>query len=97
MVYFDLYVRAPEGSRYDDPRNMKRIDEQLIRILSASFLAPDGTPIRESDGTYVVRIYDGNPFTLELVRWTLEEYYGLRCVRLVEYSGDGKVVRDMKL
>jgi hypothetical protein len=97
MGCFDLYVKAPEGSEYDATREMERIDKHLIRMCPASFRAPNGIPIRENDGTYAVRIYDGNPVTLEFVRWILEEHYGLRCVRLVEYSDDGKVVKDEKL
>ena len=92
MPYYDLYVRAPAGSGYNDPNAMRRVDEHLIVMFPASFLAPKGVPVKMDDGTYPVRIYDGNVMTLRLVRRFLERHYGLKSVKLVKYSDTGEKI-----
>ena len=56
MAYVDLYVRAPEP--INNPGCIKRIDDELMMVAPACFLAPppSGTPIQEVDGTWSVRV-----------------------------------------
>ncbi len=80
--WFQLYVKAPEGNGYTTPQAMKRIDSTLIDRFAASFVAPEGLPIREPDGTWEIRVLVADQ--LKKVKQFITEGYGLEIVREVK-------------
>lgn len=82
--WYQLYVKAPEGNGYTTPQAMKRIDDHLVQMTPASFLAPQGLPIQEADGTWVVRVHMES--ALGLVKSILTKHYGLEIVREVPHD-----------
>lgn len=79
--WFQLYVRAPNRMT---AQAMKRIDDHLVSMFGASFVAPAGTPIQSPDGTWEVRVFDEK--WLKPVRWTIIEQYELQIEREVEHT-----------
>lgn len=76
-----LWVRGPH-EQANTPQAMKRVDEH-IQTAGGLFAAPDGTPIREADGTYEVRVLFGDP---GYVKFILTKHYGLEVVREVRHD-----------
>ena len=81
-MWIQLYVKAPEGNGYTTPELMKRIDDHLMQMTPASFVAPDGLPIQKADGTWEIRVMTSQ--ALGLVKAILTKHYGLEVVREVE-------------
>lgn len=79
--WIQVYVKAPEGNGYTTPQAMKRIDDRLVQSTPASFVAPDGLPVQEADGTWEVRVHDER--MLGFVKSLLTRHYGLEIVREV--------------
>lgn len=86
--YIDLFVKAPPGNGYTTPNAMKRVDEHLIQQFPAMFLAPEGVPIQEADGSFQVRILDTSELAVLMVKNLLTKHYGLEIIREVPDAGD---------
>lgn len=79
--WFQLFIQAPEGNGYTTPQAMKRVDDHLVQLTPASFVAPppEGLPVQRKDGTWEVRVHDEG--ALFIVKGILTEHYGLEIVR----------------
>ncbi len=82
MAWHQLYVKAPEGNGYTTAEAMKRIDDHLMQMTPASFVAPDGLPIKGADDTWEIRVM--TTAALDLVKSILTDHYGLEIIREVK-------------
>lgn len=60
--WFQIYVKASPDRNTAEA--MKRVDELLAKVAPASFVAPDGIPVQENDGSWEIRLLDENSLTL---------------------------------
>ena len=80
----NLYVRSPDRGSVDPRFLMKPVRDQLVESTPASLKESDGLPVQEPDGTFEVRLSEDSSFNVRLVRWALEEYFGLEVVRQLQ-------------
>jgi hypothetical protein len=82
--WYQLYVKAPKGNGYTTPQAMKRIDDHLVQITTASFATPVDLPVQEADGSWEVRVLVESD--LNIVKGILTRHYGLEIVREVPHD-----------
>ncbi|HEY8108700.1 MAG TPA: hypothetical protein VIF43_01700 [Patescibacteria group bacterium] len=87
LLGYSFYVRSPEPIR-NTPQAMRHAD-QLVQTVGAVFVAPDGIPVQEPDGTYEVRILAGDSMSRHIVAGMLIEHRGLEVLRAEPFSQKG--------
>ncbi len=87
MDWYQIFVNAPGKGVDEEWRAIKRVDEHLVTEFGISTLfeapPPDGVPIQNKDGMWVVRVQ--NRSILDLVRFILTKHYGFEIVRKVAH------------
>ena len=80
--WYQVYVKQFKSGQPLGAEYAKRIDSHLNAQAASAFVAPDGTPIRNMDGEYEIRVF--SPGQLGWAKFILTDHYGLSIERVVE-------------